>query len=259
VAASGIISGVESPSTTGRMILALAGMAIAAVAGGAPVEVEVAWDPDLARPESREDYDRQLRAIVADARSRVVAGLGLEPQHSLIVIVRSRAAFEREFGAASAHLDAARFVGDVIHLNGGARLDDRLAGLVVHEMVHAALDARGTAAALPRWLDEGLAERLAWSRKGREEPAPNQVAELRQAREGRRLTPLPRDWNLSPFGYLQSWAAVLFLERQFGRAKVMAVVKATLGGEPFERALRRETGWSIDDLERAFEAWVGRL
>jgi hypothetical protein len=259
VTASGIISGVESPSRTGRMLLALAGMAIAAVAGGAPVEVQVAWDPDLARPESREDYDRQLRAIVADARARVVAGLGLEPQHSLIVRVHSRAAFEREFGVASAHLDAARFVGDVVHLNGGARLDDRLAGLVVHEMVHAALDARGTAAALPRWLDEGLAERLAWSRKGREEPAPNQVAELRQAREGRRLTPLPRDWNLSPFGYLQSWAAVLFLERQFGRAKVMAVVKATLGGEPFENALRRETGWSIDDLERAFEAWVGRL
>jgi hypothetical protein len=234
------------------VLLALAGT------GAAPgAEVAVEWDADLACPERREASDRQLRQVVAEARARVVAALGIEPQPTLVVKVHSRASFERAFGAESAGVDAARFVGEVIHLNGGARLDDRLAGLVVHEMVHAALDARGTAAALPRWLDEGLAERLAWSRRGQEEPSPGQWAELRQAREARRLTPLPLEWTLAPGDYLRSWAAVVFLERRLGRDRLLAAVRATLAGEPFERALRRETGLSGEEVERAFEDWVG--
>jgi len=237
----------------------LAGLLALAGAGAAPGgEVAVDWDADLARPEGREAYDRQLRQVVAEARARVVAALGIEPQSTLMVKVHSRASFERAFGTEAAGVDAARFVGDVVHLNGGGGLDDRLAGLVVHEMVHAALDARGTAAALPRWLDEGLAERLAWSRRGQEEPSPGQWAELRQARERRRLTPLPLEWTLAPGDYLRSWAAVIFLERRAGRDRLLAVVRATLGGEHFEKALRRETALSVEDLERAFEDWVGR-
>ena len=157
------------------------------------------------------------------------------------------------------HVDAARFVGEVIHLNGGTRLDDRLAGLLVHEMVHAALDSRGTARALPRWLDEGLAERSSWRKRGQESLAPNQVAELKQARERNELVPLPRTGDLSRQGYLASWAAVVYLEARFGREKVLASVRATLGGEPFEKALRRETGMSPEEVERAFEKWVGTL
>jgi hypothetical protein len=177
----------------------------------------------------------------------------------LSVTVHSRAGYERRFGSDAVHLDAARFVGEVVHVNGGARLDDRLAGVLVHEMVHAALDARGTARALPRWLDEGLAERAAWRKRGVESPAPNQVAELRQARERRELVPLARSGELSRLGYLTSWAAVVFLEGKFGGERVMAAVRATLAGEPFEKALRRETGWSPEDVDRAFEEWVGRL
>lgn len=243
-----------------RPLLAAAALAAALAAGDAgAAEVAVTWDTDVAPPSDTVAYERQLRAIVADARARVVTALGMEPGPLLSVKIHSRAGYERRFGAEAAHRDAARFVGEEVHVNGGARLDDRLAGLVVHEMVHAALDARGTASALPRWLDEGLAERLSWSRRGQGSLAPNQVAELKQARERKELVPLPRAGELSRLDYQRSWAAVVFLEGKVGRERVVATVRATLGGEPFEKALRRECAMSPEELDGAFDAWVGGL
>lgn len=233
-------------------VLLLAAPALAA-------EPTVTWDADLARPADREDYERRLLAMVKDARSRAFAATGQEPGDSLSVKIHSRAAYERRFGSDAVHLDAARFVGDVVHVNGGARLDDRLAGLLVHEMVHAALDSRGTARDLPRWLDEGLAERASWRKRGQETLAPNQIAELKQANERNELVPLPRTGDLSRLGYLASWGAVLFLEQRVGRDGVLATVRATLAGEPFEKALRRETGMSPEEVDRAFARWVGAL
>ncbi len=239
------------------MVLAAAGLAAALAAQGADVAIQ--WDPDLARPDDRAAYERTLRAMVQDARARVVAGLGLEPGPELTVKVHSRAGYELAFGTDAAHQDAARFVGEVVHVNGGARLDDKLAGLLVHELAHAALDAGGKARALPRWLDEGLAERLSWQRRGQDGPTPSQAAELKQARERKELLPLSVDRELDRSGYLKSWAAVVFLERRYGRDRVMATVRATLGGEPFEKAMRREMSLSSEELEKDFAAWVGGL
>jgi hypothetical protein len=250
---------VSSRLSLGRQLLVALGLAGALAAGVARgAEVAIAWDPELAPPGDREAYERQLREIVRDAKARATAELGMELRRPLTVKVHSREGFEREFGKDAVHVDAARFVGEVIHVNGGTRLDDRFAGLLVHEMAHAVLDDRGTAASLPLWLDEGLAERLSWKRRGMDGLAPNQVAELKQAAETRALTPLPATRELSRFGYLQAYAAVLFLETRFGRDKVLALVQATLGGEPFDRALQRELGWSTADLEKAFTAWVNR-
>ena len=71
--------------------------------------------------------------------------------------------------------------------------------------------------------------------------------------------PLPRPGSSPALEYLTSWAAVVFLEEALGRERVLATVRATLGGEPFEKALRRETGLSPAEVERAFDAWVGAL
>jgi hypothetical protein len=240
-----------------RALLAAAGLLLATGAGGA--EVAVTWDAELTAPDGRAAYEARLRAIVEDARARVTAGLGLAPGPGIAVAVHSRQGFESRFGAEAARVDRARFVGETIHVNGGARLDDRLAGVVVHELAHAALDARGTARRLPRWLDEGLCERLSWRLQGLEAPAPDQVAELRQARERNALVPLPRDGELSRLDYLRSWAAVVFLERQVGRDRLLAVVRATLAGEPFDRALAREASLTPGEVDRGFAAWVGTL
>jgi hypothetical protein len=237
--------------------LLLAGTARAA--GTPAVEVPVTFDAALVPPGGAAAFEAQLRALVQDARARVVAGLALEPGPGISVQLHSRSGFERRFGDEAARTDRARFQGEVIHVNGDGRLDDRIAATVVHELCHAALDARGTARRLPRWLDEGLCERLSWQRRGLEAPAPNQVAELRQARERNALVPLPREGELSRLDYLRSWAAVVFLEQRAGRGRLLAAVRATLEGEPFDRALAREASLSPDEVDRGFDAWVGRL
>lgn len=244
----------RAPART-LVLAAIVGLAAAARAG----DPAVGWDADLTRPADREAYERRLLAIVKDARTRVAAGLGIDPPPTLSVQVHSRAGFERAFGARAGEREAARMTGEVIHLNGGSRLDDRLAGLLVHEMTHATLDARGTAAALPLWVEEGLADRLSWDLRGLAEPSPGQIAELRQARDRGALLPLPTTGELTPLQYLASWAAVVHLEKRVGREKVLAAVRSALGGEPFEKALRRESGMSPEEAERAFERWVGSL
>jgi hypothetical protein len=240
------------------LLLALV-LLLAPAAQARAAEPTVGWDPDLARPADREAYERTLLAIVKDARGRVAAGLGIEPPPTLAVQVHSRAGFERAFGARAGEREAARMTGEVIHLNGGSRLDDRLAGLLVHEMSHATLDARGTAAAVPLWIDEGLADRLSWDLRGQAGPSPGQVAELRQARDRGALLPLPTAGELTPLQYLASWAAVVFLEKRVGREKFLAAVRASLAGEPFDKAFRRESGMSPEEAEREFEKWVGTL
>ena len=59
--------------------------------------------------------------------------------------------------------------------------------------------------------------------------------------------------------YLHCYAAVLFLEKKAGKEKLLAVVRRTLEGEPFERALDGETRWSTVDLERELVDWVEHL
>jgi len=240
-----------------RLLAAVAGLAIGTPAAAA--EVEISWDRDLAFEYDRENYQRALSEIVEQARVQVSAELGVTLQRSLRVEVHSPARYEQLFGTAAAFSQGAHYSRGAIHVNGGNRLGGRFAGLMVHEMTHAFLDSWGTGGRLPTWLNEGLAERLAWRRMGLDDLAPNQVLELEAARREGKLVPLPARMHLTAFGYLQCYAAVLFLEKKAGKAKVSAVVRRTLEGEPFERALDRELRWTAGDLEREYAAWVERL
>jgi len=238
------------------LLLAACGPAAAAAD---PPRVEIAWDQDLAFDHDRENYQRMLSGIVEGAWRMAQDETGLAPRRAVKVLVHSRAGYERAFGTGAAWNRGAHYSRGEIHVNGGNRLDDRFAGGMAHEMVHAVLDHQGTAWRLPTWLNEGLAELVGWKRMGLEDLAPNQVEELKYAGRRRVLTPLPLRGHLTHAGYLQCHAAVLFVEKKAGRDKLLGVVRRTLEGEPFERALDRETRWSMADLEREFADWVEHL
>lgn len=253
---AGYHPGVRSARLLAPALLAtcLAGPAAAAGEGEAVVE----WDPAVAFPHDRAAYEARLREIVRDAERLVAAETGMRLGRRLVVKVDGREAYERLFGAEAAGVEAAHYGREVVHLNGGSRLDDRFAGLVVHEMTHAFLDAGGTGMRVPMWLREGLAERLAWKRKGQVDLAPNQLAELKQARVEGRLVPLPVDGDMTRAAYLQCYGAVLFLERTAGKEKVLALVRRAIDGEPFPRALEAELRLTQVELERDYAAWVER-
>lgn len=236
------------------LLLSLAGPA-PALAGPPP---EIAWDQDLAFEHDREHYQRMLAGIVDEAWRLAQAETGLSTHRTVKVRVHSRAGYESAFGTGAAWNRGAHYSRGEIHVNGGNRLDDHFAGGMAHEMVHAVLDFQGTAWRLPTWLNEGLAERVAWRRKGLSDLAPNQVEALEYAGRQRLLTPLPAR-GLAREQYLHCYAAVLFVERKAGKEKLLALVRRTLEGEPYERALERETRWSQADLEREFANWIDHL
>ncbi len=228
-------------------------------AAAEPPPPEIAWDPELAHEGDRENYQRMLSAIVLDAFRLASAETGFVPRRAPKVRVHSRAGYERAFGTGAAWTRGAHYSRGEIHVNGGNRLDDHFAGGMAHEMVHAVLDQQGTAWRLPTWLNEGLAARVGWKRMGLDDLAPNQILELQYHGRERALVPLPMHGHLSRAGYLHCYAAVLFVEKKAGKEKLLGVVRRTLDGEPFERALDRETRWSMADLERDFADWVEHL
>ncbi len=234
-------------------------LAVAAPAAADPPALEIAWDQDLAFEHDRESYQRMLSAIVQEAFRLATAETGFTLRRALQVRVHSRAGYERAFGTGAAWNQGAHYSRGEIHVNGGNRLDDRFAGGMAHEMVHALLDHEGTAWRLPTWLNEGLAEVVGWKRMGLDDLAPNQVLELQYHGRERALVPLPVRGRPTRAGYLHCHAAVLFVEKKAGKEKLLAVVRRTLDGELFERALDRETRWSAADLEREFVDWVEHL
>lgn len=219
---------------------------------------ELVWDKDLAFDYDREHYDREIRQLLDQSYAMVSAELGLSLERPVKVNVLTPARYEAQFGAAAAFRQGARYGQGAIHVNGGSRFTSAFQGLLVHEMTHAVLDHRGTAAGLPLWVNEGLAERLGWKRQGIEDLTFGQKMTLQAEAREHRLTPLPA-WGRVTFSYLQCQAAALFFERTAGREKMLAVVRRTLQGEPFEHALDGELRWTIDDLNRKFVEWVEHL
>jgi hypothetical protein len=231
--------------------------ALIALSARADAPVTISWDQGLAFEYDRENYQRLLIDIVQQGYSTVSAELGWTLERAVKINVYTPVHYEKQFGSVAAATRGAHYFQGAIYVNGGSRLNDGFAGTMVHELTHAFLDYHGTGLRLPTWLNEGLAERLAWKRKGLEELAPNQVMSIQYARRQGKLTPLPVWANT--MDYLQFYAAALFVEKKVGKDKLLAVVRRTLQGEPFERVLDREVRWTVSDLEREFVAWVDRL
>jgi hypothetical protein len=212
-------------------------------------EVETSWDPDLSFDFDRAHYEELLQQIVTQGYTAASGFLGMARHGSLRVFIYSNDHYGKVFGEDARRRRGAHYARNAIYVNGGNRLDGRFAGEIAHEMTHAVLDYRGTGHRLPAWFNEGLAERVGWAQRGLVGLASTQAAELKNAAEH-------GEEPLSSLGYLQSYAAVLFLEHKAGRAALLRVTKKTLEGESFDSALRAETHWSTSDFERAFAVSV---
>jgi hypothetical protein len=245
-------------STCRRVRTALAALALVAAAAARAAPIQISWDPELAFDYDRANYEKGLRELVEQGYAMVSAETGLSLERPLQVKVLTGAHYENQFGTQAAWLQGARYSAGAIHVNGGSRFTEGFAGLLVHELTHAVLDHRGTARGLPLWLNEGLAERMSWRRKGVEDLSFAQRTELRRAAAEKQLVPLPA-WGQVTFTYLQCYAAALFFERKQGKDVMMQVIRRTLDGEPFERALDHETRWGMEDFHREFVGWVEHL
>jgi hypothetical protein len=247
-----------APFSLPARVLAAALLALAA-APALAAEIRITWEKDLAFEWDRANYEKTLRELVRGSEAEVSSWLGWPLTRPLEVRVITRARYEAEFGSAAAWNTGAHYVRGTIHVNGGARLDGRFAGLMTHEMTHAFLDEQRSAGRLPTWLNEGLAERLGYRTRGQHELTSTQIQQLEVALGQRLLVPLPLGGGMTPFRYLQSFAAVLFLEKKLGKEQLLAVVRRVLKQGSFEQALDAELRWTVRKVEEEFSYWVDHL
>lgn len=252
-------SAVSNRRSAARLVaaamLALAGTARAADAQ----EIQISWDGDLAFEWDRTNYEKTLRDMIRASEAEVSSWLGWPRTRALGVKVVTRARYEAQFGSGMAWNTGAHYARRAIHVNGGARLDGWFAGMLRHEMTHAFLDDAGTGHRLPTWLNEGLAERLGYRARGQDALDTTQVTELEVALQQRRLVPLPVGGGMTPFRYLQGFAAVLFLERKLGKETLLSLVRRTMREGTFEHALDAELRWTNRNVEEGFSYWVDHL
>jgi hypothetical protein len=233
--------------------------ALAASARAASPEILIDWDKDLAFDWDRENYERTIRALVEQAHAEASSWLGMPLRRPLTIRVLTPARYEATFGDEQARRCGAHYSSGTIYTNGGARLDAWFAGMLSHELAHALVDVRGTGARLPMWLNEGIAERVEAQRRGTDRLDGVQVNRLESALDQRTLVPLPRGYPLSEFGYLQCFAAILFLEAELGHEKLTATIRRAVEGAGFEKALESEAGWTPRKVEEGFAHWVDHL
>ena len=67
---------------------------------------------------------------------------------------------------------------------------------------------------------------------------------------------MPASGPLSPYQYLQSYAAVLYLEQQHGSAKLGEVLGRLLEGQSPELVYRKVLGSDQPSFESGFSEWI---
>jgi hypothetical protein len=222
-------------------------------------DLQISWDKDLAFDWDRANYEKTLGDMVSASEAEVSSWLGWQRTRGLQVRVITRARYESQFGSGMAWNTGAHYARGVIHVNGGARLNGWFAGMLSHEMTHAFLDDLGTGYRFPSWLNEGLAERLGYRTRGQHDLSTTQVQQLETALQQRQLLPLNVGGGMTPFRYLQGFAAVLFLEKKLGKENLLAVVRRVMKQSTFEQALDAESRWTMKNVEEGFSYWVDHL
>jgi hypothetical protein len=95
--------------------------------------------------------------------------------------------------------------------------------------------------------------------RGQHDLATAQVQQLETALEQDQLLPLPIGGGMTPFRYLQAFAAVLFLEKKVGKPALLSLVHRVMKQGTFEQALDAELRWTMKDVEEGFAYWVDHL
>jgi tetratricopeptide (TPR) repeat protein len=133
-----------------------------------------------------------------------------------------------------------------VPLGGLSRLDPAAQRVLVHELTHAIVHSK-TRANCPRWLHEGLAQRMEGRTLGR--VARQQVRELLQSTD-------PTEWESAGFSYPVALSEVGYLESRSGFDGLVRLLDLLALGQPLEEAMRRVYGEGFASSRRRWAASV---
>jgi hypothetical protein len=213
-------------------------------------------------PEQAQVMARLLKR--AEASTPRLAGLLKLPtgQRIEIFLTQSQSQFfELQPGKAPAWADATAYPkhGWIFlrrnSLRGGMAAQD--VQVLDHELVHILLGQAFKKGAPPQWLQEGVAQWFSG------EYGPETLDRIAEGMLGPGLFslgtlshPFPRDPVRAQLAYAQSADFIAWLVGKYGQDVLPVLVKESVRGASFEAALRRATGRSMSQLDKA---WSKRL
>jgi hypothetical protein len=204
-------------------------------------------------------------AELESAYDRLHALLGLEPPRPIEVVIYDPAIFDRQFSGLF-RFSAAGFYAGVIRVRGDSVLGNSLSRVLHHELVHAALDVAMPSAALPGWLNEGLAEWFEARAAGKRHLSDRELAVLAHYQRQGSLFSLaqlssPSFVGLGPeaagLAYLQSYGMLVYLSRVEGERALRELVEELVRTRNLARAIRRAFRTDLAELEAGFQAELG--
>jgi hypothetical protein len=200
------------------------------------------------------DYGARIAELLEDVRARIAASLGRALARPLDVHLYTRAryleAYEHKFGFATVG-----FYDGAIHVVSARHPRLELLALLVHEYSHAVF-REVLGGDQPFFLNEGIADREEEKVRGRQALAREEWRRLLDAQRGEEWIPLAS--LIEGFGavrgeralqaYLESRATVELIERARPGA-IARWLDRCARGEPWEAALRAETGSDVAGLD----------
>lgn len=211
-------------------------------------------------------FEREVLALLEEGHDALDARLGLRPPRPLEVHVWDAGIFDARF-AALFPFPAAGFYGGTIHVRGDVAVTGPLRGTLLHELVHATLDAVAPSLGLPAWLNEGLAEWFASRARGGGGHLPrNGWNALAAAAQGGSLPPLSAlsgptlgrlDARRAGLVYRYAHGLVDFVARRHGEADLRRVVERMVRSGHVERSFRRTLRTTPAELDAEFRRELG--
>ena len=198
------------------------------------------YDGDLDRTLSEElgeHLERELRRVSDELRH--------SPKQPITVLVYPDRDF-RDVTQTGPEV-AGLFDGKIrVPLGGQRRLDPRSRQLLIHELTHAVLHAK-TRGNAPRWLHEGLAQRM----EGRTLGRADRQRVVRLLREGR-----PEAWDRGGFSYPAALSLTLYIEETYRFYGVLELLENLERGLALEAALKDAFGIGYERLCRDWSETV---
>jgi hypothetical protein len=216
-------------------------------------------------PQGAKRFEHDVLEVLESGYDLLDDVLGLRPRRRIDVEIYDPAIFDQRF-AALLPFPAAGFYGGVIRVRGDVQVTEQLTKTLLHELVHAALDAAAPSLRLPAWLNEGLAEWFAARAAG--QPALSRGHRAFLAERARRGALLPLEAisepslvllaaEDAPLAYLQAAALVDQVTILGGdRALRVLLVQLFRTGD-LDRALSRAIGLDASGLEASTFAASG--
>ena len=183
------------------------------------------------------DRDEAIGALLLDqleqSWSDLTSELEVVVMQPITVILYTRREFHETTG--TGREVAGLFDGKVrLPIGGVTRITPGLTRLIRHELTHALLHVKG-AGRVPRWLHEGLAQ---WM-EPRDVDTVDPALSLARSR-GKRI-------RIEPFSYPTALSFVAFLEKEYGRSRLLWLVELLAERQEIGRAFDRAFGLSLGE------------